>query len=141
MKECTTMKASTTTKAKATPKPSQAKTPKAKTVPVEKAPEAIPSPDLLAGVTIRAEVLTYQPDYHRPRIYIKTPAGSYYKLVPGVRTATKAEALTKAQAYRESILASGELPPKGERKPKAIPPRPDRFGWTEGDITVTDPEA
>jgi hypothetical protein len=138
MKECTTMKASTTPKAKATPKPPQAKRPKAKTA---KAPEATPAPDPLAGVTIRAEVLTYKPDYHRPRIHIKTPTGHYYKLVPGVRTATKAEALTAAQQYREAILASGELPPKGERQPKATPPRPDRFGWRDGDLTVTDPQA
>jgi hypothetical protein len=70
--------------------------------------------------------------------------------VPGVRTTTKAEALTASQQYRASILASGILPPKGERQPKATPaaaqatatpPRPDRFGWAEGDLTVTDPEA
>jgi hypothetical protein len=73
----------------------------------------------LAGVTITAEVLTYKPDLHRPRIHIKTPTGTYDKLVPGVRTTTKAEALQAAQAYRESILASGVLPPKGERKAPA----------------------
>jgi hypothetical protein len=50
-------------------------------------------------------------------------AGRYnYKLVPGVRTTTKAEALTAAQNYREQILASGQLPPKGERQARAKPP-------------------
>jgi hypothetical protein len=90
--------------AKATPK-----TPKAKAAPTPKA-------DPLAGVTIRAEVLTYKLDLHRPRVHITTPTARYYKLVPGVRTATKAEALTAAQAYRETILTSGELPAPGVRK-------------------------
>jgi hypothetical protein len=103
----------TTTKppkaAKATPKP-------------PKATEAPPPPPVLEGVTIRAEVMTYTPDLHRPRIHIKTPTGAYYKLVPGVRTTTKAEALTAAQNYREQILASGQLPPKGERQARAKPP-------------------
>jgi hypothetical protein len=58
------------------------------------------------------------PDLHRPRIHITTPTGRYDKLVPGVRTTTKAEALTSAQKYREAILASGQLSPKGERKSK-----------------------
>jgi hypothetical protein len=106
---------------KATPKPAPAKTPKAPALKVEKAPTPAPTPDPLAGVTIRAEVLTYKPDDHRPRILIKTLTNRYYKLVPGVRTTTKAEALTAAQQYREAILASGVLPPKGERKPKATP--------------------
>lgn len=136
---------------KATPK---TPTPKAAKTPQATAPQAVPTPppapDPLAGVTIRADALTYAADDHRPRIQIKTPAVSYYKLVPGVRTATKAEALTAAQAYREQILASGELPPKGERQPKATPitaqapatpPRPDRFGWSDGDITLTPPPA
>lgn len=92
--------------AKATPKPPKAKAP-------------TPQADPLAGVTIRAEVMRYKPDLHRPRVRITTPTGSYYKLVPGVRTTTKAEALAAAQAYRESILASGQLPPKGERPVKA----------------------
>ena len=73
-----------------------------------KTPKATPAPEPLAGVSIRAEVLTYQPDYHRPRILIKTPTTRYYKLVPGVRTTTKAEALTAAQQYRASILALQE---------------------------------
>jgi hypothetical protein len=98
----------------ATPTP---KPPKAKTAKV-----APPPPPVLEGVTIRAEVLTYRPDLHRPRVHITTPTGRYYKLVPGVRTATKAEALTAAQTYREQILARGELPPKGVRRPKATPP-------------------
>jgi hypothetical protein len=55
-------------------------------------------------------------------VHIKTPTGAYYKLVPGVRTTTKAEALTAAQAYRATILARGELPPKGARQAKAKPP-------------------
>ena len=66
--------------------------------------------------------MTYRPALHRPRIHITTPTGSYYKLVPGVRTTTKAEALTAAQNYREAILARGELPPKGVRQAKAKPP-------------------
>jgi hypothetical protein len=119
MKECTTMKASPTPKPhKATPKPAQATTKPAKAPAAE--PTPAPTPEPLAGVSIRAEVLTYKPDYHRPRILIKTPTSRYYKLVPGVRTTTKAEALTAAQQYRASILASGILPPKGERKPKAL---------------------
>jgi hypothetical protein len=77
------MKAKTTPKAakppKATPKPPKAKATQTKALPVEPPPEAVPAPDPLAGVTIRAEVLTYAPDYHRPRIHIKTPAGRYYK--------------------------------------------------------------
>jgi hypothetical protein len=96
------------------PKAPKAKTPKAKATPP-------PTVDPLAGVTIKAQVLTYKPDYHRARIQIKTPTGRYCKLVPGVRTTTKAEALASAQAYRERILASGEVP--------AQAPRPDRFGW------------
>jgi hypothetical protein len=114
IKECTTMKASTT------PKPSKAKTPKAPTAKAAKTP----TPDPLAGATIRAEVLTYKPDLHRPRVHITTPTGRYYKLVPGVRTTTKAEALTAAQAYREPILASGQLPPRVSVRPR--PPRPPR---------------
>jgi hypothetical protein len=55
-------------------------------------------------------------------VHIKTPTGAYYKLVPGVRTTTKAEALTAAQAYRATILARGELPTKGARQAKAKPP-------------------
>ena len=97
--------------AKATPKP-----------PKPKATKAPTPPPVLEGVTIRAKVMTYTPDLHRPRIHIKTPTGAYYKLVPGVRTTTKAEALTAAQNYREAILASGQLPPKGERQAKAKPP-------------------
>jgi hypothetical protein len=50
-------------------------------------------------------------------VHITTPTACYYKLVPGMRT-TKAEALTAAQAYRETILASGQLPPQGEWKAK-----------------------
>ena len=103
--------------------PVKTKTPKAKTTqdktPVETQPPAVES---LPGVTIRAEVMTYTPDLHRPRLHIKTPTGAYYKLVPGVRTTTKAEALTAAQTYREQILATGQLPPKGERQAKAKPP-------------------
>jgi hypothetical protein len=38
---------------------------------------------------------------------------------PKTRKTTKAKALASAQAYREAILASGELPPKGERPVKA----------------------
>ena len=107
----TTGKTSKTPKAaKATPKPPKPKATKA------------PTPDPLAGVTIRAEVMTYTPDLHRPRLHITTPTGAYYKLVPGVRTTTKAEALTAAQHYREAILATGQLPPKGARQAKAKPP-------------------
>ena len=105
--------------AKATPKTPKAKTPKAK------APKASPRPpaDPLAGVTIKAEVVTYRADWHRPRVHITTPTGTYDKLVPGVRTTTKAEALASAQQYCASIMARGELPPRK--------PRPDRFGWDE----------
>jgi hypothetical protein len=99
-----------------TPKPPKA----AKATPKPKATKA-PTPDPLAGVSIRAKVMTYTPDLHRPRIHIKTPTGAYYKLVPGVRTTTKAEALTAAQNYREQILATGQLPPKGARQAKAKP--------------------
>jgi hypothetical protein len=98
------------------PKTRETPAPKAKTA---KGKASTPPADPLAGVTITAEVLTYKPDLHRPRVHIKTPTGSYDKLVPGVRTTTKAEALASAQAYREAILASGELPPKGERPVKA----------------------
>jgi hypothetical protein len=94
--------------------PPKAKAAKATTVP--------PPPPVLEGVTIQAEVLTYRPDLHRPRLHITTPIGTYYKLVPGVRTTTKAEALTAAQNYRATILARGELPPKGKRQAKATPP-------------------
>jgi hypothetical protein len=116
------MKASTTVK---TP---QVKTP-------TKAPKAKPAkaaktltPDPLAGVSIRAKVLTYQPDLHQPRVHITTPTARYYKLVPGVRTITKAEALASAQQYREHILASGQLPAKSERKakPPTTPATPTR---------------
>jgi len=100
---------------KAAPKTRAKKPPKVETL--------MPTPDPLAGVTIRAEVLTYKPDLHRPRVHITTPTARYYKLVPGVRTTTKAEALASAHAYRERILASGEVPPQA--------PRPDRFGWDE----------
>jgi hypothetical protein len=55
-------------------------------------------------------------------VHIKTPTGTYYKLVPGVRTTTKAEALQEAQACRERILTSGVLPPKGEPRAKAPAP-------------------
>jgi hypothetical protein len=108
-----------TTKAPLTiaPEASTKKPPKAKAAKAKPAPA--PTPDPLAGVSIRAEVLTYRPDLHRPRLHIKTPTGTYYKLVPGVRTATKSEALLAAQMYRESILASGQLPPKGEPRAKA----------------------
>lgn len=109
------MNARTTGKTSKTPKASTAKAPTPK-------PTKAPTPDSLAGVTIRAEVMTYTPDLHRPRLHITTPTGAYYKLVPGVRTTTKAEALTAAQNYREQILASGELPPKGKRQAKATPP-------------------
>jgi hypothetical protein len=87
------------------------KPPKAKAAKAAKTP----APDALAGVSIRAEVLTYKPDLHRPRVHIKTPALTYYKLVPGVRCTTKAEALAQAQQYREAILASGQLPPRADR--------------------------
>jgi hypothetical protein len=53
--------------------------PKRTTPKTPKATKA-PTPDPLAGVTIRAEVMTYTPDLHRPRIHIKTPTGAYYKL-------------------------------------------------------------
>jgi hypothetical protein len=109
------MKARTTGKTSKTPKASTSK------APTPKATKA-PTPDPLAGVTIRAEVMTYRPDLHRPRLHITTPTGTYYKLVPGVRTTTKAEALTAAQTYREQILASGQLPPKGTGQAKATPP-------------------
>jgi hypothetical protein len=111
------MKARTTGKTSKPPKAAKA-TPK----PPKPTATKAPTPDPLAGVSIRAEVLTYKPDLHRPRIHITTPTGACYKLVPGVRTTTKAEALTAAQNYRATILARGELPPKGARQAKAKPP-------------------
>ena len=106
------MNASTTKTTKPTTPTKTPKAAKAATAPTP------PTPDPLAGVSIRAEVLSYRPDLHRPRIHITTPTGHYYKLVPGVRTTTKADALHAAQQYREAILASGELPPKGVRTPQ-----------------------
>lgn len=110
-----------------------ATTPKAKLTKATKANATPPTPNPLAGVTIRAEALSYREDLHRPRIFIKTPTGTYYKLVPGVRTTTKAEALQAAQAYRDSILASGQLPPKGE--PRANTPPPTSSGRSRRSAT------
>ena len=88
------------------------KTPKPVKATKTDTPEATPLP----GVTIRADVLSYTPTVHKPRIHIKTPTARYYKLVPGFTTTTKTEALAAAQAFQASILTSGVLPPPGVRK-------------------------
>src|SRR5262245_557223 len=126
MKASPTSKTPTTPQAPLTveaPKPkSKAKVPKTPKAPASSSTaklaqgtgakaSAQPPVNPLAGVSIRAEALSYRADLHRARVLITTPTGRYYKLVPGVRTATKAEALTAAQSYREQLLARGELPP------------------------------
>jgi len=126
-----------------TPKPrTPRQTPKAKApvipetvavTPVADTPEAQAPRANLAGVTIGVDAFK-KPTCYRPYIKIRFPDGIHYtKLVPGGRTATKDEALAKASAYRETVLASGELPPQA--------PRPDRFGWdaeaAEGMILTT----
>jgi hypothetical protein len=120
------------------------KTPKAKAPKADKAPKAAkrpkvdkatpaPVPEATAPATtsatrrtegdlsIKADVLTYAPDHHRARIHITTPERSYYKLVPGIKYAQKAEALTAALAFRDQIFTTGEVPTPGSRQDKAVP--------------------
>jgi hypothetical protein len=103
-----------------------------------KAPEAVepipaaveaPAPRAnLAGVTITPG--TYKkPDCYRPFVRIRVDGIQFTKLVPGGRTATREEALTKAEAYRTQILAEDRLPP-----------RPERFDWNDGDFTHRRPD-
>jgi len=101
------------------------KTPKAKApvIPVEQTPEApAPRPNL-EGITLTIGAFK-KPDCYRPYVRMRFPDGVHdTKLVPQGRTATRDEALAKAQAYRAQIHPDDRLPP-----------RPDRFVWKARDL-------
>ena len=88
----------------------RAKSPAVEAARAPVTPEAPAPGSNLAGVVLRVGVYK-KPNCYRPYVHVTYDGVRFTKMVPGGRSATKEEALAKADAYRARIIADDVLPP------------------------------